>query len=71
MQPRLFQFQCQREGTLFYYQHGNTGAAGALVNRCPVCGCKRVLLIRAFPPVDETGGPGVVEYTTEGADHDD
>ena len=33
----LIQFQCQEEGSLFYYQH-TLGYARMLVEFCPVCG---------------------------------
>ena len=65
MGNHLYQFQCQKEGTLFYYQHGCASSATMLVERCPVCGSRRVELIRAFPPVEETGGPEVVDYRDE------
>jgi hypothetical protein len=37
---RLIQFQCGREGTLFYYQ--TSVKRPHFVNHCPVCGSKRV-----------------------------
>ena len=50
---RLIQFQCQKEGTLFYYQHDRQ-TARSLVNHCPVCGSKRVQETgRGFNSVDE------------------
>ena len=49
---RLIQFQCGREGTLFYYQTGVISPF--FVEWCPVCGSKRVTQTgRIFPPVDE------------------
>jgi hypothetical protein len=51
----LIQFQCKREGTLFYYQHGRAQAARSIVTRCPVCGSGRVVATgREFPDVDES-----------------
>lgn len=53
---KLYQLQCQREGSLFYYQTGLVVTANilSLVSRCPVCGSKRVELTgRTFAPVDE------------------
>ena len=53
---RLMQFQCQKEGTLFYYQHEERQCA-YLVSHCPVCGSKRVKATgREYAPVDETAG---------------
>ena len=53
MTTKLVQFQCQREGTLFYYQHTRQGARG-IVSRCPVCGSKRIVATwREFDAVDE------------------
>jgi hypothetical protein len=50
---RLIQYQCQKEGTLFYYQTGVVNPSG-IVERCPVCGSKRVDRTgREFPPVEE------------------
>jgi hypothetical protein len=49
---QLIQFQCQREGTLFYYQ--NSASAAYLITRCPLCGCRRVKATgRTYPAVDE------------------
>lgn len=51
---RLIQFQCQREGTLFYYQTGvmNPG----FVRQCPLCGSTRVDRTgRVFRAVNENG----------------
>lgn len=49
----LWQFQCQREGTLFYYQHSMKPSH--IVGRCPVCGSSRIALTgRRYMPVDET-----------------
>jgi hypothetical protein len=54
---RLYQFQCQREGTLFYYQHDPRATPNTLlyiVDRCPVCGSRRVKLTgREYPGIDE------------------
>ena len=49
---RLIQYQCQKEGTLFYYQ---TGVLQPNFDwRCPLCGSKRVQKTgRTFPAVDE------------------
>ena len=50
----LHQFQCQKEGTLFYYQHGNPWSPNYLIEHCPVCGSKRVEPTgRVYPDVDE------------------
>lgn len=49
---RLIQFQCLKEGTLFYYQHGNYGLPFEF--QCPLCGSRRVEQTgREFAPVDE------------------
>lgn len=49
---KLWQFQCQREGTVFYYQHGFNPSH--IVQSCPVCGSKRIELTgRIYPAVDE------------------
>jgi hypothetical protein len=52
---KLFQFQCQREGTLFYYQSGMQYASSLFfVGRCPVCGSKRVQPTgRTFTAINE------------------
>lgn len=50
----LVQFQCEKEGTLFYYQHESVQRARTIVARCPVCGSTRVKVLRAFPAIDET-----------------
>lgn len=48
----LYQFMCQKEGSLFYYQHG--GNATGIIDHCPVCGSKRVEPTgRVYPDVDE------------------
>jgi hypothetical protein len=50
---KLFQFQCQKEGSLFYYQSGMRSPAN-LLNHCPLCGSARVLPTgRTYPGVDE------------------
>jgi hypothetical protein len=49
---KLIQFQCQKEGTLFYYQH--IGSGRHLVRFCPLCGSKRVAVTgRKFTAVRE------------------
>ena len=57
---RLVQFQCGREGTLFYYQSSMHHVT--FVDHCPVCGSKRVSQTgREYPAVKENrlikGGP--------------
>lgn len=48
----LWQFQCQKEGTLFYYQHGLR--PWHLVNYCPLCGWADVEFTgRKYAGVDE------------------
>ena len=37
----LYQFQCQKEGSLFYYQHGSTHTPH-FIRYCPLCGSSRV-----------------------------
>ena len=50
---RLIQFQCGREGTLFYYQTAGNNTF-RIVGYCPVCGSKRVKATgREYPPVEE------------------
>ena len=52
-ETKLIQFQCQRQGEIFYYQHTRQ-AARSIVSHCPVCGSKRVNETgRDFPAVDE------------------
>ena len=54
MTTKLIQFQCQREGELFYYQN-TPQIARSLVERCPVCGSTRVEPTgRKFAPLDES-----------------
>lgn len=49
---QLIQMQCQREGTLFYYQ--TVLRTSTLPERCPMCGSKRVMPTgRVYPPVAE------------------
>ena len=61
---KLWQFQCQREGTLFYYQHSTKPSH--MVERCPVCGSSRVELTgRTYPAIDEAS-PGVDEMRAAG-----
>jgi len=53
---KLFQFQCVKEGTLFYYQTGLTVRSSRqyVITRCPVCGSTRVLETgRSYPPLNE------------------
>lgn len=51
----LHQFQCQAEGTLFYYQHGFNPIPSHLVSNCPVCGCEDVETTgRVYPDLDES-----------------
>ena len=53
-EPYLWQFQCQREGSLFYFQHVSGNTARLMVTRCPICGSKRVKITdRDFKGVDE------------------
>jgi hypothetical protein len=50
----LVQFQCQKEGSLFYYQHIDVRMARYLARHCPVCGSKRIRATgRIYPAVDE------------------
>ena len=50
----LHQFQCQKEGTLFYYQHGFTSVPSHLVTFCPLCGHDYVEPTgRTYPDVKE------------------
>lgn len=52
----LVQFQCEAEGTLFYYQHTRQGAR-TIVDRCPVCGSTKVAATgRTYSAVDEAVG---------------
>lgn len=57
MQSKLVQFQCEREGTLFYYQnaeHGRTLDVTKMVEYCPLCGSKRVSATgRTYAMVEE------------------
>ncbi len=53
---RLWQYQCQKEGTLFYYQAGEFRPASHVVIACPVCRSSRVKVVRVFPAIDEQGG---------------
>ena len=51
----LRQFQCEREGTLFYYQTDLVGSVSGIVSFCPVCGSKRVDETgRRYPNLNET-----------------
>lgn len=50
----LIQFQCQKEGSIFYYQY-NGRLPSHIITRCPVCGSKRVEPTgRVYPDVDES-----------------
>ena len=50
----LWQFQCQKEGSIFYYQHGSRQSARYLVSHCPICGSKKVGLTGlVYSEVDE------------------
>ena len=50
---KLIQFQCLKEGTLFYYQHTLSWARNN-INCCPSCGSKRVKITgRIYPALDE------------------
>lgn len=52
MHERLIQYQCQREGTLFYYQ--SSMVRPSFDWRCPLCGSKRIEPTgRTFPPINE------------------
>jgi hypothetical protein len=52
MNEKLIQFQCNKEGTLFYYQ---SSIKADFIRRCPLCGSTRVEQTgRTFPPVNET-----------------
>lgn len=37
----LIQFQCSKEGSIFYYQSVASSVNG-IISRCPICGSKRV-----------------------------
>ena len=51
---KLYQYRCDAEGTLFYYQHGSAPPPTHIVETCPVCGTKGVALTgREYEPVDE------------------
>lgn len=52
---RLIQFQCQREGSIFYYQTSiDLPCNRQFVCRCPICGSKRIEETgRTFTPVNE------------------
>ena len=39
---QLVQFQCQIEGSLFYYPAQNSQYAKAVVSQCPVCGSELI-----------------------------
>lgn len=49
---RLIQYQCQREGSLFYYQ--TAVLRPSFIDHCPVCGSRRVRATgRVFRAVKE------------------
>ena len=51
---KLYQYRCDAEGTLFYYQHGSAPPPTHIVETCPVCGAKGVAPTgREYEPVDE------------------
>lgn len=53
MIERLIQYQCQKEGSLFYYQSGVRQPY--FINRCPICGSSRVQPTgREYPKINET-----------------
>ena len=53
----LYQYQCQKEGTLFYNQHGMKPIPSHIVEHCPVCGGDEVALAsRKYPGLDERQG---------------
>jgi len=52
MCQKLVQFQCGKEGSLFYYQ--SVWPSEELVKHCPICGSRRVKRTgREYPGVDE------------------
>ena len=51
----LYQYQCQKEGSIFYYQHGMKPLPSHIIEFCPVCGNGEVEVTgREYPDVDET-----------------
>ena len=57
MKIELIQFQCQKDGTLFYYQHDRQ-TARSIVEFCPVCRAKQVKETgRSYSPIEESGFP--------------
>jgi hypothetical protein len=58
MIPRLVQFQCRSEGTLFYYQTELRAPMNllSLVKCCPICCARNVALTGlSFSPLKEWG----------------
>ena len=58
----LWQYQCQQEGSLFYYQHGSKAPPDHILECCPICGSKRIRPIRKFPDLDEQSGQELNSY---------
>jgi len=55
MNERLIQYQCQKEGSLFYYQTGVKSPH--FISHCPICGSTRVEMTgREYPKINETKG---------------
>lgn len=55
---RLYQYQCQRDGTLFYYQTGLQVRSNrmSVVSCCPVCRSNRIEETgRSFAAIKEHG----------------
>lgn len=54
MNERLIQFQCQHDGSIFYYQTSiKVPSNRQFVCRCPLCGSKRIEETgRTFAPVN-------------------
>lgn len=52
----LYQFECLKEHSLFYYQHGGKSTTvGNVVSHCPVCSTTRIRLTgRQYHDVEET-----------------
>ena len=50
-----FQFQCDKEGSLFYFQTISAQTANVVVHRCPLCGTTRISTTgRKYTGVNET-----------------
>lgn len=50
----LWQYRCEKSGTLFYHQWSGDFSPQGIIDRCPSCGSKRVKLTgRSFLDVDE------------------